>query len=120
LLIALAMQMPLSFAADAKLAEAQRLVNAQKSSEAYELLAPLQAERAGESAYDYLLGISALDSGKALEAVFALERFLMLNPENGPARLELARAYYVMGDIKASRREFETVKAQQIPTQVNA
>ncbi|WP_308843947.1 surface lipoprotein assembly modifier [Oxalicibacterium faecigallinarum] len=120
LLIAMAMQIPFAMAADAQLDEAQRLVTAKKSAEAYELLLPLQSERAGDPAYDYLLGIAALDSGKTLEAVFALERFLMLNPDNGPARLELARAYYIMGDIKSSRREFETVKAQQIPTQVNA
>jgi tetratricopeptide (TPR) repeat protein len=106
-------------AADMSLDQAQGLVNGKKFVEAYAILAPLQSERAGESDYDYLLAIAALDSGKAAEAVFALERFLLINPNHGPARLELARAYYAMGDIKASRLEFETVKRQKIPSQVN-
>lgn len=106
-------------AADVQLDQAQRLVNGKKFAEAYAILAPLQSERAGESDYDYLLAVAALDSGKASEAVFALERFLLLNPNHGPARLELARAYYAIGDIKSSRLEFETVKRQQIPSQVN-
>lgn len=109
-----------AMAADAQLQEAQRLVNSKKPAEAYALLAPLESDRAGDSEYDYLLGISALDSGKATQAVFAFERFLMVNPDSGPARLELARAYYVMGDIQASRQEFEIVKAQRIPTGVSA
>lgn len=109
-----------AIASDAQLEQAQRLVDSKQPTQAYAILAPLEAARAGESAYDYLLAISALDSGKPTQAVFALERFLMQNPENGPARLELARAYYMMGDIKASRLEFETVKRQQVPTQVSA
>lgn len=75
----------------------------------------MQSERAGEPEYDYLLGLAALDSDHAAESVFAFERFLTLHPENGPARLELARAYYVMGDTKASLQEFKTVKREPVP-----
>lgn len=107
-----------AIAADPQLVEAQRLINGKKFAEAYSILAPLQSDRAGELDYDYLLALAALDSGKPSEAVFALERFLLINPNHGPARLELARAYYVMGDLKSSRLEFETVKRQKIPTQV--
>jgi tetratricopeptide (TPR) repeat protein len=106
-------------AADAVVAQAKRLVDSKHPDQAYDLLAPLQSDRAGEPEYDYLLGISALDSGKAAEAVFAFERFLAVNPDNGPARLELARAYYEMGDIKASRQEFDAVKRQQVPEQAS-
>lgn len=106
-------------AADALLQKAKQLVDQKKAPEAYALLVPLQSQRAGESAYDYLLGIAALDSGRPAEAVFALERFLATNPDNGPARLELARAYYLMGENKASQQEFETVKRQQTPGEVN-
>lgn len=107
-------------AADAQLEQAQGLLDKKQSAQAYEMLAPLESARAGEPDYDYLLAIAALDGGKPTQAVFALERFLALNPENGLARLELARAYYMMGDIKASRLEFDTVKRQQAPTQVSA
>ncbi len=107
-------------AADDVLQKAKRLVDQKNAKEAYALLVPYQSQRAGESAYDYLLGIAALDSGKPAEAVFALERFLATNPDNGPARLELARAYYLMGETKSSQQEFETVKRQQTPGEVNA
>lgn len=107
-------------AADAILLKARQLVDSKNAAQAYDLLAPLQSQRAGESEYDYLLGIAALDSGKPTEAIFALERFLAANPHNGPARLEMARAYYMLGETRASRREFETVKRQQPPEQVNS
>jgi len=102
-----------AYAADPLLDQARKLIAAKHPDQAYAILAPLQSERAGEPDYDYLLGVAALDSGKAPESVFAFERFLTLNPDNGPARLELARAYYEMGDIQASREEFESVQKQQ-------
>ncbi len=37
---------------------------------AYQLLSPRQEEFAGSPEYDFLLGISALDSGRPEEAVF--------------------------------------------------
>lgn len=106
-------------AADALLLQAKKLVDGGKASEAYALLAPLQSTRAGEVEYDYLLGVAALNSGRPAEAVFALERVLSVKPDNGPARLEMARAHYVMGDKKTAREEFETVKQQHPPQQVN-
>ena len=61
--------------------------------EAYTLLSPYQSELAGEPDYDYLLGITALDSGKINEAIYALERVLSVNPSHLQARAEIARAY---------------------------
>jgi tetratricopeptide (TPR) repeat protein len=109
-----------SFAADELLQRAKNLIDQKKAAQAYSLLSPLQSERAGEPDYDYLLALAALDSGKPAEAVFALERFLAINPDHGPARLELARAYYMMGETKSSRQEFESVKRKAPPGEVNA
>jgi tetratricopeptide (TPR) repeat protein len=108
-----------AYATDPLIEQAKRLVDAKQPEQAYQLLAPQQSDRAGEPEYDYVLGLAALDSGKAPEAVFAFERFLALHPDNGPARLELARAYYEMGDIKASRQEFEIVRRGKIPQPAN-
>jgi tetratricopeptide (TPR) repeat protein len=107
-------------AADEVLQRAQNLIDQKKAAQAYALLAPLQSQRAGEPDYDYLLALAALDSGKPAEAVFALERFLAINPDHGPARLEMARAYYMMGETKSSRQEFESVKRKAPPAEVNA
>jgi len=87
---------------------------------AYELLLPLESQRAGDPEFDYLLGIAALDAGDAERAVFALERVLALQPDNPVARAEIARAYYAMGEREQARREFEAVRAQAIPEEARA
>jgi predicted Zn-dependent protease len=76
---------------------------------AYELLAPLADARAGDPAFDYALGLAAVDSGRPSEAIVALQRVLAVQPNNGPARAELARAYAAIGDIDTARAEFDTV-----------
>jgi tetratricopeptide (TPR) repeat protein len=87
---------------------------------AYEMLLPLEPQRAGDPQYDYLLGIAALDAGEPERAVFALERVLALQPDNALARAEIARAYYAMGEREAARREFEAVRKYAIPEEAKA
>jgi outer membrane protein len=108
-----------AFAADETLSKARQQLGSQQAKEAYALLAPLQSQRAGDAEYDYLLGIAALESGKPTEAIFAFERVLAVNPGDSDARMQLARAYYMTGETKASREEFETVKRQQPADQAN-
>lgn len=107
-------------AQDALTTQADKLMKGSRANEAYTLLIPHQSERAGDPDYDYLLGIAALDSGRANEAVFALERVLAVNPNHLQARAEIARAYFATGEIAASQHEFETVKQQNPPREVNA
>lgn len=102
------------------LAQADKLLKSGKAQEAYVLLVPHQSELAGDQDYDYLLGIAALDSGKPNEAVFALERVLAVNPNHLQARAEIARAYYAAGEVAAAQQEFETVRKQNPPKEVNA
>lgn len=102
------------------LANADTLLKDGKPAQAYALLQPYQSEYAGDPNYDYLLGIAALDSGKATEAIFALERVLAVSPNNLQARAEIARAYLATGETAASKQEFETVKQQNPPTEVSA
>ena len=102
------------------LAVAGTLIKDGKSAQAYTLLLPLQSERAGDPEYDYLLGIAALDSGKATEAIFALERVLAVNPGHLQARAEIARAYLAAGEVTAATQEFNAVKQQNPPGEVSA
>ncbi|HET7833448.1 MAG TPA: tetratricopeptide repeat protein [Gallionella sp.] len=104
---------------DSLLAQADKLLRAGKAQEAYALLEPLQAERAGDPNYDYLLGAAALDSSKPNKAVFALERVLAVNPEHVPARIEIARAYFATGETVAAQQEFETVRKYNPPREIN-
>ncbi len=107
-------------APDNLLTQANQLVKSGKAKQAYALLAPYESELAGDENYDYLLGIAALDSGKANEAIFALERVLAVNPNNLQARAEIAKAYFATGEITASQNEFETVQQQNPPKEVSA
>lgn len=80
-----------------------------KSEDAYVLLSPLIGTRAGDPDYDYALGLAAADSGRAGEAILAFQRVLSVQPNNGQARAELARAYALGGDIDTARAQFNTV-----------
>ena len=101
------------------LQNAERLIKSGKAADAYALLAPQQANLAGDPDYDYLLGIAALDSGKPNEAIFALERVLAVNPNNLQARAEIARAYFATGEKALARQEFEAVQSRHPPMEVN-
>jgi outer membrane protein len=104
--------------ADDVLLKAKSLLDANNPQAAYNLLAPLQSQRAGDPDYDYLLGVSALDLGKNTEAVFALERVLSVRPDSAPARAQIARAYFALKETDTAKREFENVKKQSVPAEV--
>lgn len=104
-----------ALAADQLLEGAKRFMAEKNPKAAYELLVPLQTQRAGEPEYDFLLGLSALDSGKPSEAVFALERVLAVDPNNTQARAEIARAYFALGERQTAKQEFESVKKMGVP-----
>jgi tetratricopeptide (TPR) repeat protein len=110
----------LSALADQVLDRAKRLLEQKQASQAYELLLPLEADRAGNPDFDYLLGIAALDSGHRERAIFALERVLAVQPDNALARAEIARAYLAVGEKDTARREFENVKREPIPAAARA
>jgi|WetSurMetagenome_2_1015567.scaffolds.fasta_scaffold00554_7 outer membrane protein len=82
---------------------------------AYSMLEPLEFEHSGEERFDYLIGIAALDSGRPDRATLALERVLMVNPNSAAARLDIARAYYQLGDLPRAKTEFATALTQNPP-----
>ena len=81
-----------------EISQAQALLKAGKAEEAYALLLPLEFFQAGDPAFDYLLGVSALDSGKFNAATLAFERMLAVNPNHAGARMDMARAYFELND----------------------
>ncbi len=100
--------------------DAESLMRANRPGEAYELLLPHEFERSGEVHFDYLLGISALDSGKPDKATLAFERVLAVDPNFAGARLDMARAYYQLGDLERAKTEFNTVMRQNPPEMARA
>lgn len=103
-----------------RMKQADALVKAGKPAEAYDLLEPMEFERSGEVRFDYLLGIAALDSGKADKATLAFERVLAVDPNFAGARLDMARAYYQLGDLVRAKTEFETVLKAKPPKAARA
>lgn len=98
------------------LRDADALLKSGNPAAAYALLEPFEFEHAGEARFDYLIGIAALDSGKPDKATFVFERVLTANPGLAAARLEMARAYYQLGDLPRARAEF-VATMQQNPSE---
>lgn len=100
------------------LREADVLIRGGKLADAYKLLEPKEEDYSGETAFDYMLGIAALDSGKPDRATIAFERVLIANPNFSGARLDLARAFFAMGSDDLAKNEFEIVLSQSPPENV--
>lgn len=122
-LLALSLAAPLAaraadttpFAGSTEEAAARQLSRQRGADELYRFLAPLEARFAGDPDYDYALGASALDSGNLSQAVFALQRAVAGRPRFAGARMELARAYFAIGDNESARREFAILEQEDPP-----
>jgi hypothetical protein len=99
--------------------EMRRLLAAGDSAAAYEL-GEQNRQHLGDAAFDLVFGIAATENGNAGEAVLALERYLLEYPDDEPARLELARAYFVLGDDTRAREEFRNALKLKPPPEVAA
>jgi outer membrane protein len=97
------------------LAEAERLLAAGNPKQAYMLLVAEQGSLAGNPAFDYLLGVAALDSGKIDDSIIAFERVLADNPKNAGAQMDLGRAYFLAGSIDLAEGTFRALKASNPP-----
>ena len=102
------------------LAQGRQLVVNGQMQQAYDLLTPHEFDLAGNADFDYLYGTAALDSGHPDLAIFALERVLAERPSFSGARLELARAYYEIGDNESARYQFDYLQGQNPPPNVRA
>ena len=108
---------PSALAQQAEVQQAEQLLKAGKPADAFALLDPLEDKYSGNVQFDYTLGVSALDSGKADRATLAFERVLAVNPNFAGARLDMARAYFQLGDADRAKAEFLTVRELNPPAQ---
>ena len=95
-----------------RLSTATSLINSGKANKAFELLSPSEYDLAGNVDYDYLFGIAALESGNPVKASLAFERVLAMKPDFVGARVDLARAYFAIGNYLKARQEFNIVLKQ--------
>lgn len=99
-------------ASDQTMTEAENLIRRGDFKAAYQLLEPLEAERAGDVDYDYLLGVAGVESGNVTRGAFALERVLATDPNHKDARAEMAKAHFILGETDASKAEFNNALQQ--------
>lgn len=102
----------LSAFADETLTKASEFLKQKDYKNAYELLEPLESERAGDVEYDYLLGVSAIEHGEVSRGVFALERVLAQQPNNQNARAMIAKGYFKGGEAENAKAEFNNILGQ--------
>lgn len=77
-------------------------------------------EELGDPAFDFFFGIAAINAGHPGEGVLALERYLLVFPDNISARLQLARGYFELGDDAQARLEFEELRKMNPPADTAA
>ena len=97
------------------LPRAQQLLAAGNAKQAYMELIAVQDRLAENVEFNYLLGVAALDSGKVDEAIISFERVLAANPNNAGAKLDLARAYFVVGSFDLAESSFRELAASNPP-----
>ena len=98
--------------------QARSFLQEGNAAQAYALLSEHEADWSGDDAFDYLLGVAALDSGESGEAIFSLQRLVARRPAFAGARMDLARAYFDIGDNELARIEFDRVLADNPPPKV--
>lgn len=103
---------------DALVRESLALVEQGQAQQAFDRLAAVETERAGDPDFDTVLGIAANDTGQFTRAVFALERALTVQPANARARAELGRALFALKDNQAARQVLQETKRENIPADV--
>lgn len=111
---------PARAAAEPDLAKADALLKAGRAAEAYAYLEPFEDAQAGNPKFDYVFGLAALDSGNVGRATLALERVLAVEPGFAGARIDMARAYFTLGDYARAKDEFRAVLAQNPPPRARA
>ncbi|MDH5472670.1 MAG: surface lipoprotein assembly modifier [Gammaproteobacteria bacterium] len=87
----------------------QNLFKTYQRQQAYDYASQYLSQMEGDPYFDYLYGVSAIDTGHASQGVFALERVLFAFPEDHVTRLELARGYFILEEYARARQEFEIV-----------
>lgn len=93
----------------------EKLISQEKYEKAYQLAIKLRDKNEGDPRFDYLYGLSALQTAHYDEAVFALDRVTVTSPRVIRPRLELARAYLKLNNKRAAIKAFNDVLSLSPP-----
>ena len=93
----------------AVMSEARQILRNGQPIAAYDMLMEREFEGSGDVDFDYLLGIAAIDAGKPDKATLALERVLAVKPDFAGARIDMGRAYMLLGNMLQAKDEFDAI-----------
>ncbi|WP_177203494.1 tetratricopeptide repeat protein [Marinospirillum celere] len=96
--------------------ELRDLYTSNQRAQVYELMKPLEAEFAGQAAYDRLFAQAALSQSRPDEATWALERLVLVEPRSLSAKYLLAEAYFQLERYSSAQRQLDIIKERQ-PTE---
>lgn len=102
-----------SFSVNASIVEdSEQLIKTSKFIQAYQMLTAkgVELDNSNNLQYNYNLGVSALRTGKYSHAIFALKRVLYAKPQHVGAQLDLAIAYYHVGNLVFAEKELKRIK----------
>lgn len=74
----------------------------------------------GDPAFDFHYGAACIEGGRPGEGVLALERYLLVHPDNLSARLNVARGYFLLGDDAHATAELTEIRKLPAPPEVLA
>ena len=88
---------------------AKKLIKNNQYKDAYYLLSTKEKENIDNVDYNYQLGVAALRSGNHSAALYALDRVISKNPQHIGAQLDMAIAYFHIGNLEFSEQEFKKI-----------
>lgn len=105
---------------DDTLSRAKAQLQAGHNAAALQTLQAQADQYAGTPRFDYLYGVAARRTGHPAEASFALERVVLVQPDNADARLELAAAYLDLSRRNAALREMQPLAGVSLTPEQSA
>lgn len=84
---------------------AKILISKKKYLQAYKLLKTAERQNTNNQKYNYQLGVAALRAGKYTDALYALDRVVSEDPNNIGAQLDMAIAYFYLGNLPFAKQE---------------
>jgi tetratricopeptide (TPR) repeat protein len=88
-----------------QLSQAKKLISKKMYLDAYNLLKKSEFENVQSTAFNYQLGVASLRAGKYTDALYALDRVVSEDPNNIGAQLDMAIAYYYLGNLSFAKQE---------------
>jgi tetratricopeptide (TPR) repeat protein len=95
--------------------DARQLLDQQRVEEAFSSLIELELEGSGDVGFDYWLGVIAVRAGELDQAITALERVIMVQPNHAGARLELAGTFILQNRTAEASAQLDIVEQMNPP-----